>query len=90
MSNTAKEARNTPDNAGTESTLVSTPAEPSPEATSNAGATAADEDPDGLRDGITRFEGTISKVNKDGDVVLSDHIGPGERRVSDTPENKNA
>lgn len=30
-------------------------------------------------DGIQRYEGTISKFDKDGNEVLSDHVGPGER-----------
>lgn len=59
------------------STATSAPSAPS------TPTTRSTDDPDNLRDGITFFEGTIAKVTKDGDVVLSDHIGPGEKRHAD-------
>lgn len=44
------------------------------EETGKAGAEAA----------IQHFEGSIAKVNADGDQVLSDHLAPGERLARDT------
>jgi hypothetical protein len=77
--------KNTPDATG--------PVEENPTAiTSQANAAqtksalepdAKHDDPDNLREGIVRYEGTISKINKDGDTVLSDHIGPGEKRTGE-------
>lgn len=28
------------------------------------------------------FDGTVAKINADGDEVMSDHVGPGEKLVS--------
>ncbi len=69
-------AKTTSDTPGT-----ADPVEPATDAAAKADARR--DDPDNLRDGVTRFEGTISKINKDGETVLSDHIGPGEKRAGD-------
>ncbi len=43
-------------------------------------------------DEVDRYEGTIAKIDKDGKVVMSDHVGPGERLKSeqDAEENEKA
>ncbi len=50
------------------------------------------DDPQKPGDEIQHFEGSIAKLDKDGNVVLSDHLAPGEKlqRATDEDEAREA
>jgi len=67
--------------AGAQSQLQSTSAEPEQQAKKPDEKKRNTAEVGGEGTEVQFFDGTVAKINADGDEVMSDHVGPGEKLV---------